>query len=106
MTYQELLTATAAKKLEAIREINAGLKGPAGFLVDADIKKNPGKYAWSLLAREFCEILAEHVEEFIEQTGDIDSLDAREIGAIYMAYEDDDPDIYELLPVEAQLFEE
>lgn len=106
MTYQELLTATAAKKLEAIREINTALKGPAGFLIEAEIKRGPGKYAWSMLGREFCETLADHVEEFIEATGGIDSLDAREIGSIYMAYEDGNPDIYYMLPVEAQLFEE
>ena len=104
MTYDELLQATAEKKKAAVREINAALKGPGGFLVKAEIERKPGSVAWHWLAQEFCETLAAHVEEFIQQTGDVDSLEAREIGAIYMAYEDDDPDLYELLPVEAQLF--
>lgn len=32
-------------------------------------------------------------------------MEAREIGDIYMAYEDGDSDIYNLLPIEAKLFE-
>ena len=103
MTYAELLQETAKKKQNAIKEINAGLKGPAGFLVEADIKKNPGKYAWSLLGREFCETLAENMSEILEG---LDEWDQREIYDIYVAYEDDDPDIYYKLPYEAQLFEE
>ena len=106
MTYQELLATTAKKKKEAIRDINKAINGPAGFLAKAEIERDPGMVAWLWLGKEFCETLADHVEEFIEQTGDIDSLDAREIGGIYMAYEDGDPDIYYMLPVEAQLFEE
>ena len=106
MTYQELLEATAKKKEAAIKELNKALKGPAGFLVKAEIKRDPGMVAWLYLAKEFCETLAENVGEFIDQTGDIDSIEAREIGDIYMAYEDNDPGLYELLPVEAQLFTE
>lgn len=106
MTYQELLTATAAKKQEAIKKINTALNGPAGFLTRAELERDPGMVAWLWLGKEFCETLAEHVGEFIEQTGDIDSIEAREIGDIYMAYEDGDPDIYYKLPYEAQLFEE
>lgn len=106
MTYQELLATTAEKKKEAIRNINKAINGPAGFLAKAEIERDPGMVAWLWLGKEFCEILAEHVEEFIEATGDIDSLDAREIGSIYMAYEGNDPDLYYMLPVEAQLFEE
>lgn len=105
MTYDELLKITAEKKRKAIKELNTALNGPAGFLVKAEIERDPGMVAWLYLAREFCETLAEHVEEFMEQTGDIDSLDAREIGKIYMAYEDSDPDLYSYLPYEAQLFE-
>lgn len=56
--------------------------------------------AWAS-AKDFCETLAEHVEEFIEQAG---RPDAREIGDIYMAYEDGDSRLYELLPDEAKLF--
>ena len=106
MTYQELLATTAERKKVAIRDINKAITGPAGFLAKAEIEKDPGKVAWSFLAAEFCETLADHVGEFIEQIGDIESPAAREIAAIYMAYEDEDPDLYELLPVEAQLFEE
>ena len=36
----------------------------------------------------------------------MDSIEAREMTDIYMAWYDDDPDLYELLPVEAQLFTE
>lgn len=104
MTYAELLKETHKKKREAIAEINAALKGPYGFLIKAEIEENPGKVAWSYLAREFCEKLAEHVDEFIEQAGGVNSIDATEIANIYMAYENDDPDLYDLLPVEAQLF--
>ena len=106
MTYDDLLKATAEKKRAAIAELNAALKGPGGFLVKAEIERKPGSVAWLWLAKDFCETLAQHVGEFIEQTGDVDSLEAREIGAIYMAYEDDDPDLYDLLPLEAQLFAE
>lgn len=106
MTYKELLQATAEKKKAAVRQLNQALKGPAGFLVKAEMEKDPGSVAWCFLAREFCETLAAHVEEFIEQTGDVDSLEAREIGAIYMAYEDNEPDLYDMLPLEAQLFAE
>lgn len=106
MTYAELLQTTAEKKKAAIRDINKALRGPAGFLVKAEIEKDPGSVAYHWLAHEFCETLAAHVSEFIEQTGDVDSMEAREIGAIYMAYEDNDPDLYDLLPLEAQLFTE
>ncbi len=101
MTYADLLKETAAKKRKAITEINAALKGPCGFLVKAEIEKDPSKVAWHYLAREFCEQLAEHIDEFMEEDEDV----AREAGNIYMAYEDEDKDIYSYLPVEAQLFE-
>lgn len=62
--------------------------------------------AWHYLAREFCEKLAEHVDEFIDQAGGFDTIEAREIGEIYMAYEDGDRDLYDYLPIEVQLFAE
>lgn len=105
MTYEELLTQTKAKKDAAIKQLNAALAGPGGFLVKAEIKRKPGTIAWLYLAKEFCETLAEHVGEFIDQTGDIDSIEAREIGSIYMAYEDGDPELYQMLPIEARLFD-
>lgn len=101
MTYNELLRETAEKKRKAISEINSALKGPCGFLVKAEIEKDPGKVAWHYLAKEFCEKLAEHIDEFMEEDEDV----AREAGNIYMAYEDGDSDLYSYLPVEAQLFE-
>ena len=103
--YSNLLKETAIKKHEAIKEINAALKGPCGFLIEAEIKKDPDKVVRNYLAKEFCEKLAEHVDEFIEQAGGVDTIEAREIGEIYMAYEDGDLDIYNYLPIEAQLFE-
>ena len=104
MTYNELLQETAEKKRKVIAEINEALEGPCDFLVKSEIEKNPGSVAWHYLAREFCEKLAEHVDEFIEQVGGVNSIEGHEIGDIYMAYEDGNEDIYELLPVEAQLF--
>lgn len=101
MTYNELLRETAEKKRKVVAEINSALKGPCGFLVKAEIEKDPGKTAWHYLAREFCEKLAEHIDEFMDEGEDV----AREVGEIYMAYEDGDRDIYSLLPIEAQLFE-
>ena len=101
MKYADLLRDTAAKKREAIAEINSALKGPCGFLVKAEIERDPGKAAWHHLAREFCEKLAEHIDEFMEEGEDV----ARETCEIFMAYEDGDSDLYSILPVEAQLFE-
>lgn len=95
MTYQELLQETAKKKQEAIKRINES----GGRWGKAEIER-------SRLAKEFLKTLADHVGEFLEQTGDICSIEAYEIGNIYMAYEDDEPYLYELLPIEAQLFEE
>lgn len=106
MTYHELLKTTAEKKRAALGVIRNGMKGPCGFLVEQEIKKNPGGIAWILLAKEFCETLAENVDDFIAQTGDVNGLEAHEIVEIYMAYEDDDPELYELLPLEARLFDE
>lgn len=106
MTYADLLKETAIKKAEAIKEINTALNGTCGFLVKAEIEKKPGAVAWHRLAKEFCETLAEHIDEFIDQAGGVNTEEAHEIGNIYMAYEDDDPDLYNLLPVEAQLFAE
>ena len=101
MKYADLLHDTAIKKRKAIAEINSALKGPCGFLLKAEIEKNPGAVAWHYLAKEFCETLAHHVHEFMDEGEDV----ARETCEIYMAYEDGDSDLYSLLPVEAQLFE-
>ena len=101
MTYAELLKETAEKKRQALADLNAALKEPAGFLVGAEIKKKPGSVAWFALAQEFCEALAEHIDEFMEEGEDV----AREVMQIYMAYEDGDKDLYEYLPTEARLFD-
>ena len=101
MTYEELLKKTAAKKRETIADLNAALKGPAGFLVKAEIEKKPGNVAWFALAQEFCEKLAEHIDEFMDEGEDT----AHEVMQIYMAYEDGDKDLYEYLPTEARLFD-
>ena len=101
MTYEELLEETAARKREMLMDLNAALKGPAGFLVEAEIRKDPGKAAWSILAKDFCEKLTEHIDEFMSE----DESTAREAMEIYMAYEDGDEDLYELLPTEARLFD-
>ena len=104
MTYEELLKKTAQRKQKAVRELNQALRGNTGWLVEAEIKRNPGSVAWLWLAKDFCEELAEHVEEFIGEFG-IDTTDAREVGDIYMAYEDGSSDLYDLLPTEARLFD-
>lgn len=108
-TYQDLLRETEQKKKKVLKELNTALNGKAGFLVKAEIERSPGKVAWLWLAKEFCEKLAEHVSEWTtDENGNFDTWnsEANEIGRIYMAYEDDDPDLYELLPIEAQLFTE
>ena len=101
MTYKELLEETASRKREIIADLDAALKGPAGFLVEAEIRRSPGKAAWFILAKEFCEKLAEHIDEFIDEGEDV----ACEVQRIYMAYEDGDEDIYDYLPTEARLFD-
>ena len=105
MTYAELLQATAERKAKAVRELNTAINGNAGWLVKAELERDPGSVAWLWLAKGFCETLAEHVGDFLEQTGDINSIEAHEIGDIYMAYEDGRSDLYELLPVGARLFD-
>ena len=101
MTYTELLEETAIKKREALAELNAALKGPAGFLVEAEIKKDPGNVAWFFLAMDFCKKLAEHIDEFMNEGEDV----TLEVCQIYMAYEDGDENLYDYLPTEARLFD-
>lgn len=106
MTYAELLSTTAEKKKDALRQLDKALHGPAGFLAKAEMEKNPGSVAWCFLAREFCETLANHIDELIDSVGGVGSPDSYEICDIYMAYENSEDDLYDLLPVEAQLFTE
>ena len=104
MTYQELLDTTREKKRKAIRDLNKALKDPrTGFLVKAEIERKPGTVAWLYLAKDFCETLYWNFEDIMNS---LDRYDQMGVASIYMAYEDDDPDLYELLPVEAQLFTE
>ena len=108
-TYEDLLRETEQKKREAIKQFNKALSGKAGFLAKAEIERNPGMVAWPWLAKDFCEKLAAHVGEWTScEDGSFNNDDplAWEIGNIYMAYEDNDPGLYDLLPVEAQLFAE
>ena len=107
-TYDDLLRETEQAKIAWWKQTNKALQGPAGFLVKAEIEKDPGRVAYVFLAREFCEKLAEHVGEWTtSENGDFDPWDmqAREIGDIYMAYEDGSSDLYDLLPTEARLFD-
>ena len=99
MTYEELLKETAVRKREILADLDTALKGPAGFLAEAEIKKDPGKAAWFILAKDFCEKLAEHIDEFMDEDT------AHEAMEIYMAYEDGGEGLYDLLPAEARLFD-
>ena len=101
MTYEELLKETATRKRGILADLDTALKGPVGFLVEAEIKKDPGKAAWFILAKDFCEKLAEHIDGFMDE----DESTAQEAMEIYMAYEDGDECLYELLPTEARLFD-
>jgi len=103
-TYQDLLQETQQKKVKAQKELKAALKGPAGFLCKAEIERKPGTVAWLWLAKDFCEKLAEHVDDWM--TDDPWDMESREIENIYMAYEDGDSDLYEYLPTEARLFDD
>lgn len=104
MTYSELLKATGARKREVIRELNTAIRNPSlGFLAKAEIERKPGQVAWLWLAEDFCKAVAEHIDELLESASPIEQ---DEIMHIYYAYHDEDPEIYDLLPLEAQLFEE
>ena len=81
MTYQELLNETAKKKEAALIEVAALTKeNPLGWALKDIYAKR--------LARGFIKAVAENVGELIDATGDIDSLEAREIGDIFVAYEE------------------
>lgn len=104
MTYAELLKTTAEKKAKVIHDLNKGLRDPQlGFLVKADLERNLGNVAYYWLAKDFCEAIADNLDDLLAS---VDKYDGDDIVRIYMAYYDDDPDLYELLPVEAQLFTE
>lgn len=102
MTYDDLLRETAERKRKARADIKRALSGRAGFLAKAELDRDPGAVAWLWLAKDFCETLAEHIDEWMSD--DPWDYRNRELADIYMAYEDGRSDLYELLPVEAQLF--
>ena len=102
-TYSDLLRETQEQKIKAQKELKNALGGKAGFLVKAEIERKPGTVAWLWLAKDFCEKLAENVGNWISD--DPWDIESREIGQIYMAYEDGDSDLYEYLPTEARLFD-
>jgi hypothetical protein len=105
MTYAELLSVTAEKKAKVIKDLNTALQNDHWGLARAEMNRNPGMVAWLWLAQDFCETLADHIDEFIETANaEGREWEAYEISDIYMAYYDDDPNLYEKLPVEAQLF--
>lgn len=105
MTYDELLKTTAEKKTSAIRELNKAVNNPlSGFLARAEIERRPGSVAWYYLAHDFCDAIINNLDELLASVEN--QYEKDDIVRIYMAYYDDDPDLYELLPVEAQLFTE
>lgn len=106
--YYHLLEVTQKRKEAFRRKYLAPLAGkgldPGQMLALEELRRNPSRLQW-VFAREFLDELIDHCGAFIEQFG-IDSPDAREVGDICMAYEYDRPDLYELLPVEAKLYED
>lgn len=104
--YYELLRKTEKKKLEALTKLNNALNGNGGFLVKAEIERNPGMVAWLWLAKDFCEELGDHIEEYVESVGGYDTCEGIELCDIYQTWYNDESGLYELLPVEAQLFTE
>lgn len=103
MTYEQLLEETQAKKEKAIKELNSAINGELGWLAKAEIERKPGTVAWLWLAKDFCEAVAQNIDELMEGE---DELTQRELYDIYVAYENDESYLYEILPVEAQLFTE
>lgn len=103
MTYWELLEITDQKKKEVQRKLNASLNGSNGWLVKAEIEKNPGRLAYIALAEEFLETLSDNMEEILQG---LDEIDQREIYDIIASWYDDDDDLYDRLPTEARLFDE
>lgn len=102
MTYKDLLRETARKKEEALKVINDGLKGPGGFLVKHELEQGLASVAWNLLAKDFCNTLYEHFDEIYD--GLKEDYERQEVSDIYMAYYNNEDYLYDLLPLEAQLF--
>ena len=105
MTYYDLLKKTERKKQKVLKKFNAAMKGNAGWLVKDEIERNPGRVAYFYLAKEFCEELADHIEEYVESVGGYDSYDGRGLCDIYQTWYNDEPGLYDLLPTEARLWD-
>lgn len=105
MTYYELLERTEAKKQKILREFAAAIKGNAGWLVKEEIKRNPGRIAYDYLAKDFCEELGNNIEEYVESVGGYDSYEGIELCGIYQTWYNDEDGLYDLLPVEARLWD-
>ena len=104
MTYNDLLRETARKKVKAIKDINKKLNDPLGFLVKHEIEADPGAVAWHWLAKDFCETLYKHFDEIYESLEE--EYERFEVSDIYAAYCGNADNLYDLLPLEAQLFTE
>ena len=103
MTWDELLRITGERKQKAVAQLNTAIENPSlGFLAQSEIQRDPGMVAWLWLAKDFCEAIADNLDDLLASVPEYDRDD---IIRIYMAYYDNDPDIYDMLPVEAQLFE-
>lgn len=103
MTYWELLEITDRKKKEVQRKLNTSLNGSNGWIVKAEIERNPGGLAYIALAKEFLETLDANMGEILQS---LDEYDQREIYDIIACWYDDDPDLYDRLPTEARLYDE
>lgn len=102
MTYKDLLKETAREKEEAIKMLDDGLKGPYGFLVKHELEQGLASIAWNLLAKDFCDALYEHFDEIYDDLKE--DYERQEVSDIYMAYYNNEDYLYDLLPLEAQLF--
>ena len=103
MTYAELLRTTGERKQKAVAELNSAMANPQlGFLARGEIQRDPGMVAWLWLAKDFCEAIAANLDELLAS---VEEYERDDIVRIYMAYYDDDPDLYDMLPIEAQLYE-
>ena len=106
--YYHLLEVTQKRKEAFRRKYLAPLAGKnldlGQMLALEELRRNPGGLQ-RIFVGWFLDELVNNCGDFIEQEG-IDGPNAKEIYDITMAYEHDDPDLYDLLPVEAKLYED
>lgn len=105
MTYYDLLAKTEKRKRNVLKDFAKAMRGKAGWLVKAEIERNPGRVAYVWLAREFCEELADHIEEYVKSVGGYDSYEGMELCGIYQTWYNNEPGLYDLLPTEARLWD-